>query len=165
MNITDIILAILLIYSIIHGFKEGIILQLGGLIGIAIGIILAISYSRELGTRIFPDFSFSTELSFIIIILASIGIIGIVGWIFNKIFNFVGLGLINKMGGAIIGFVKTVFLLCIAIIIFDNINSKTDLVENKYFDNSVIYLKLRATSDKIIPSIDTIKETFNNSLR
>ena len=44
MNILDIIVLILLIWAIYNGFRDGIVVQLGGLAGLFIGIYLAFRY-------------------------------------------------------------------------------------------------------------------------
>ncbi|MCD7962860.1 MAG: CvpA family protein [Rikenellaceae bacterium] len=161
MNITDVILIIPLVLSVIHGFRDGIILQLGGLIGIAIGIILAVNYSPAVSEFLGITSAFSTEISFVIIIAATMLVIGIAGWIINKVFNFVGLGLINKLGGAIIGCVKMIFILTILTVIFDNINRSTHFVEEKHLTESVIYTKLENISYTILPSMETLKNKLN----
>lgn len=164
MNILDIILLIPLIYAVYAGFKEGFVAQLGGLAAIVIGVWLAIHFSADVGKWLGINPDYATVVAFILIILAALLFIGVMGWLLGKIFNFVGLGMFNKIGGVLISMVKMVFILSVLLMAFDVLNKKTELVEQKHFDNSALYGPISSLSTYIFPSLEYITNAFKKEV-
>lgn len=163
MNILDIILAIPLAYAFYRGFKDGVVTQLGGLVGIVIGIWLAIKFSKAFSQWLSLPHDFATEMAFVIIILATILLIGLVGRLLGKIFDMAGLGMFNKVGGILIALIKMIFILSVLLMAFGAINKKTEIVRQKYIDGSLLYRPISSLSVYIFPSMEYIKNTFNGS--
>lgn len=158
MNTLDIILLIPLVYAVYKGFRDGVIVQLGGIIGIIIGVWLAFRFCDRLGVWMGIDPDIASYVAFAIIVLGAIISIGLIGWLLGKVFNMVGLGLFNGIGGVILALIKMTLILSVLMMAFNAINRKTEIVSPRHFDNSALYKPISRVSDYIFPYLDFVKD-------
>ena len=163
MTVLDIILIIPLVYAVYAGFKKGILAQLGGIVGIVIGIWLACRFSERVGQWFGIDEKIAYYVAFILIVIACLIGIGILGWALGKIFNFVGLGLLNRLGGVVLSLVKTVLILGALFMAFHAINEHTRMVDRKQFDNSLLYGPIERMTDFSLPFLKKAVDSFDFS--
>ena len=114
MTLFDFILLVILFGFIWSGFWTGLIRAFGAIVGVFAGAFLAGYWYDEVGGWVGP-FVGQNELArniigFIIVFLVVSQLIGVVFIIINKVFNIFtvipGLKLINRLGGAILGFIE-----------------------------------------------------------
>ena len=167
MTTLDIILVIPLIYALYSGFKKGIVAQLGGIVGLVIGVWLAFRYSDRLGEWLGIDPEIAYYVAFIIIVLATLALLGGVAWAIGKLFNAVGLGLINRAGGIVLSLAKTVLILGILLMAFTSINRNTHIVSNRQFAESFFYSPIVRLTEYAFPflekAFDAIDFTGDNN--
>lgn len=112
-----IVLAIILILTII-GWWKGLVKQLFGLAGVIAGYILAVKYYQPCAkflTGIHPGTA--RIISFIAIFLACIIVAHLVGWAVGRLTTGPKMGFLNRVGGALLGFVKGCVVVCILVIV------------------------------------------------
>jgi membrane protein required for colicin V production len=106
MNWLDIVIIVLLIAGAIGGLIAGLIKTVFSLAGLIVGVVLAgrfyIPLSGYLG--FIPSESGSHIVAFIIIFLAVMIIATLLGFLLTKLISAVLLGWLNRLGGAILGF-------------------------------------------------------------
>lgn len=167
MTTLDIILIIPLIYALYTGFKKGVVAQLGGIAGLVIGVWLAFRHSDKLGAWLGIDPEIAYYAAFIIIVVATIILIGVVGWLVGKLFNLVGLGLLNRAGGIVLSLAKTVLILGVLLMAFTSINRNTHIVSNRQFSESFFYSPIIRLTEYAFPflekAFDAIDFTGANS--
>ena len=151
MTVLDIILIIPLVYAVYSGFKKGILAQLGGIVGIILGIWLAFRFSGRVGQWLGLDEEIAYYVAFALIVVVCLILIGILGWCLGKIFHFVGLGLLNRLGGVVLSLLKTVLILGALLMAFNAINKHTYLVSPKQFDHSLLYGPIVRVTDYTLP--------------
>tara|TARA_B110001450_G_C17513836_1_gene437571 strand:- start:193 stop:756 length:564 start_codon:yes stop_codon:yes gene_type:complete len=162
MNYLDIALVIPMMYGVVRGFSKGIINEITALLSIIIGVYLALNFSvyfQEFFTdkisNISPKLSkkeienFMPIISFGIIFIFSVISIKAIGAIIDKITNFLALGIISKIIGALFGFVKLCVILSCIIYFEKTIN----IIPKKVIESSVVYSPLESVLDKLMPSI------------
>lgn len=96
------------------GFWTGLIQALGGVVGLFLGQIIAGRYYEHFAGAVAPVFGGNAiagkVFAFILIFLLVTRLTGVLFYFINKIFNFFaiipGLKLVNKLGGAIFGFIE-----------------------------------------------------------
>lgn len=166
MTILDIILIIPLIFALYKGFQKGFFFQLGGIVGIAIGVWLAFRMSDQVGTWLGLDPQISYYVAFILIVLLVLILMGIISFFLSKIFNFVGLGFLNKLGGVIVSLLKTTLILGILLMAFNRLNKYTEMVSPHHIDNSYLYSPIVKTTNYMLPflkdAVDSIDFTGEN---
>lgn len=96
------------------GFWTGLIQAVGGVVGLFLGSIIASRYYERFADTVTPVFGGNAVagkiFAFILIFLLVTRLVGVLFWLVNKIFNFMaivpGLKFINRLGGAIFGFLE-----------------------------------------------------------
>ena len=150
MNIVDIILLVFLLFAIFEGFKDGFFVQIAGLIGLILGVYIAYYYSESLG-KIIALKEFSTEIAFVIIVIGVIILLGILGKILGKIFDSLGLGLFNRLGGVVIAVIKMSLLLGALMIVLDVLTDKGESSTKQKIEESKLYKPIESISSYIFP--------------
>jgi len=125
--IVDVILIIALFSIIASCFQSGFIKTLGGLVGLVVGIVVSGQYFEKLasifGTVPPERQNLVNIISFAVIFIAVNGLIGLIVFLLDSTFNFISflpfLKTINKMGGAVLGFVFGLLILGLVIILID----------------------------------------------
>lgn len=127
MPLLDLILLIFLGGFIVLGFVTGLFQTLGSLLGLIFGYYLASRYYEGVGSLIAPLFFGREDLAnfvgFIIVFLFSTHLVGIVFWFLARAFQILKhipfFGLLNRFGGAVLGFVHGLFVIGIILAVAD----------------------------------------------
>jgi len=128
MNFFDFLIAALIALLMINGFRKGIIISLASLAALVLGIWVAVHFSNLIDellmNNLHPSRTWLPILSFTItFILVVLGVL-IVARVIEKIVDVVGLGFLNRLGGAIFGLIKGVILVSVIIFIVAAIDPK-----------------------------------------
>ena len=116
MNWLDILIIVVLVLLGIAGLRQGMIRTVFGIAGLIGGIVLAGRYYDELAARLFPSGAIWGNIAaYAIILLATLLVAGVIGWLIAKLVNFAALGWLDKVMGFILGVVIG-GLLCAAIL-------------------------------------------------
>jgi membrane protein required for colicin V production len=116
MNWLDIVIIIVVVSLGIAGLRQGLIRTVFGIAGLIGGIFLAGRYYDELAARLFPFGAIWGNIAaYAIILIATLVVAGVIGWLLAKLINFAALGWLDKFMGFILG-VVIAGLLCAAIL-------------------------------------------------
>ena len=118
MNGFDIILGIPLLYAAYRGFREGIIVQLGGIAGLFIGVYFAFRHSSAVGQWLHTDPPIAAAVGFVVILLAVLLVMALLGHLIKGIFKLAGLGPIDAIGGILLGVFKMAVILSLLLYAF-----------------------------------------------
>jgi len=122
MNWLDVIWLIIIIFFLIRGVMKGLFREIFGLLGIFIGLIVAVNYSEEVGNIIRGEItSLSPQIAKLIIfaiIFVGIALIGgLIGLIFHGMSKYSPVKGIDRGGGLILGLLEG-GVVCSIILIF-----------------------------------------------
>ena len=116
MNWLDILIIVVVVLLGIAGLRQGMIRTVFGIAGLIGGIVLAGCYYDELAARLFPSGAIWGNIAaYAIILLATLLVAGVIGWLIAKLVNFAALGWLDRVMGFILGVVIG-GLLCAAIL-------------------------------------------------
>lgn len=159
MNILlDIILAVPLIWALWAGFRNGIIVQAGGIAGLLAGVWLAFRYGGKVGAWLGIDPAVDTIIGFIIIVVAVVVAIAILGRLLKGVFRFAGLAVLDRFGGAVLSLFKVGLVLGLLLYAFDYLNRSQHWVEQRKLESSMLYKPLTETAKFIFPYVDLVKD-------
>ena len=106
MNWLDIVIIIVLVGLGIAGLRQGMIRTVFGIAGLIGGIFLAGRYYDELAERLFPSgATWGNIAAYAIIVIATLVVAGVIGWLLAKLVNFAALGWLDRFMGFILGVV------------------------------------------------------------
>ncbi len=113
MNWLDIIIIVLLVFGAFGGWRTGLVKSLLSLAGLIVGITLAGRYYLTLCERLafIPQDKVAQIVAFAIILVGVMIIAGIVALLLNWILSSLMLGWVNRIGGAVFGFLMSVLFI------------------------------------------------------
>ena len=153
-SILDIILAVVFIVAIIHGYRSGLLKQLFSLAGIIGGIILAYQYNNDLCEIIAPaekENIWAGIISFIVILLVVFFVMAMLGNIITKIFDLSLLGWLNRGLGVLFSLAQAVLFIGLFCLGFDWFNNQFEWVGKEVLNSSELYTHLCGFMRSVLP--------------
>ena len=131
MNYIDIILLLPLLYGAYRGFSRGLIIEVATLLGLLLGVYIAIKFSGYTEDFLRDFLNLSSEslsyvalgVTFLIVVVA----ISLLGKMLTKLIDIISLGMVNKLLGTVLGIAKYFVFLCIALFIIEALDGKFHL--------------------------------------
>ncbi|MBI5208105.1 MAG: CvpA family protein [Candidatus Firestonebacteria bacterium] len=150
MHWLDILILIFLAYNILCGIKNGFFREIFNLIGIIVGIFLALNYNdlfaRKLTLFLKISYKNSLILSFPIIWLISFLIFFVLGKLFHKLTKILLISWVDHIAGGFLGAIKGFIIVTLLFISFLKIPFLN------YFEKEIPKTKYSLWIKKIIPS-------------
>ena len=158
MNYLDIIIAIPLIYGMIKGLSNGLIKEIASLLGLLIGVYVAINFSSYLTPK-FTEFlkgyeKFAPIISVVILFIVSVMSIKILGYIIDKFIKAMALGFISILLGGVFGFLKIVVILSFLL----SLTNERGFIGKQTQQQSHLLPPLQKASKIIMPEINKNKQ-------
>jgi membrane protein required for colicin V production len=119
MNPFDIIIIVILGYSLVRGIFRGLVKEVSSIIGVLGGFYAAYTYYSKLAKLIaslIRETAYLNILSFLIIFCSVLIIVGILGVIIKYLLNIAFLGWVDRIGGICLGLVKGILIASILFI-------------------------------------------------
>ncbi len=112
----DIIVLAVVGVAALFGLWKGLVRQVVGLLGVAAGYVAAMKFSGPLAAKFLTGFSPATGhvISFFAIFIACVIASSIFGSIMGKLVGGTGLGILNKVGGGLLGGLKGCLVIAVA---------------------------------------------------
>jgi membrane protein required for colicin V production len=120
MNPFDIIVIIILAYSLIRGVFRGVVREISSIIGVLGGFYAAYTYYPRFAQLIAPwvsDPGYRNILSFMVIFSAVVIVVAILAVVIKYLLNIAYLGWIDRFSGAVFGLVKGALVCCVIFIV------------------------------------------------
>ncbi len=146
MNYIDVIILVLAVAFAIDGYRKGIIIGLASIAALVLGIYMAVHFSNYLDATLMehlhPSRKWLPILSFAVTFLLVVLLVYLIAKMVEKVVDIVGMGFLNKMGGALLGIVKGIILTSILLFFLSTIDRKESLVSGNDKKNSLLYPKV-----------------------
>jgi membrane protein required for colicin V production len=119
MNPFDILIIVILGYSLVRGLFRGLVKEASSIIGVLGGFYAAYTYYKVLAgllAGLIHDTSYLNILSFLIIFSGVLIIVGVLGVIIKYVLNISFLGWADRIGGVVFGVLKGILIVSILFI-------------------------------------------------
>lgn len=156
--ILDILLAIPLIWALWAGFRNGIIVQVGGIAGLLVGVWAAFKYGSTVGAWLGIDPAADHIIGFIIILILAVLLMSVIGRLLRGVFRFAGLAALDRFGGAVLSLLKIGLVLGLLVYAFDSLNRSQQWVEERTLTNSYLYKPLIGVAKFTFPYVEMAKD-------
>ena len=165
MNMFDVVVLIIVAYGLIRGFAKGFVIEVSGMIALAVGITSAFKFSTILGNYLGEYVDWQPKIiqivSFILLFIVIVYAISLLAKMLTKALKVVALGGINRLLGGLFGVLKWTLILCAMSLVFKEVNQIITLMEDSVLKTSFSYPILEEMGgflfDWVIQS-----ETINN---
>ncbi|MEA1986942.1 MAG: CvpA family protein [Candidatus Marinimicrobia bacterium] len=151
----DVVALIIIIWFVYKDYSSGLILSLFRFVGLILGIILSAKYGYYLVEFLINKFSFPEQVGqivgYVIIFIVVLIVVQLIGNLLKSTLNVILLGWLDKIAGAILGFVKASILISLIFwgLMILPINRLTDTI--KYSSKSFsIFENVAPTTYNII---------------
>ncbi len=166
MELIDIVLAVVLIFGIIKGFRNGFFVELASLISIMLGIYLAIRFSYVTKSYLEKEVSWDATtiqvVAFAITFIIVIIVVSSLAKAFTSIANFASLGFMNNFLGAFLGLLRTILVVSVLLNLFQKINFENRFLSKEMKEKSTLYPIVQEVSKNIYPAISAWFEVFQS---
>ena len=147
MDYISITIIIILIIGVLLGLKNGLIKEVAGLIGLITALFCAKffvgPFTAFFNSVFNNEYQWNYFIAWLVCFLAIVLIFKIAAVLITKLLEFISLGFVNKLLGAVFGVVKYIFLLSIVFNILGFVEEYTDLPAREERNNSVLYNKIK----------------------
>lgn len=158
MLVFDLIILGILIWAFFAGIRNGIVVQIAGLAGLFGGAYLAFRFGGEVGRWLGVNEGMAPVAGFAILFLATLVVVALIGKLLRGMFKIAGLGVIDKIGGAVLSLLKAGLVLALCLYCFDYLNDRTSWVDEEKLEESRFYGPLVSAADKAFPYLDIVKD-------
>ncbi len=157
-NYIDVIIAVILAYTLIRGFSKGLIIEFASVIALIAGIWGALHFSGYVGKRLTDYFDLTTQyLGLIAFFITFIGIVlGVhfIAVLIDKLLKAVALGLVVRILGAFFGLIKGALILSIILVILNTWDQSKDFLPKEQLGESVLYYPISSFAPSLFPIIE-----------
>lgn len=164
MNPFDILIIVVLGYSLVRGLFRGLVKEVSSIIGVLGGFYAAYTYYKVLAgllAGLIHDTSYLNILSFLIIFCGVLIVVGVLGVVIKYLLNIAFLGWVDRIGGVIFGVLKGILIVSILFITLTAFLPKgTAFIQNSELAPHVSWI-----SEKMANAIsEEMKQDFNAKL-
>ncbi len=167
MNFLDIVLGLMLIWGLYKGLKNGLFVELAGLVALIAGIYGAIHFSYIAGDYLSEQMDWEAHYikiaAFLITFIAIVLLVHFSGKLLTKVADFAMLGLLNKIAGGIFGVVKVAVILGALLIFFEKASTSLRPNNSKIINSSVLYAPIRDIGGFVFSLVFTSESDNNTS--
>ena len=167
MGILDLIILAIIVLAAIRGFRRGLVMEVLGIASIFIAAYAAYWLTSPISEWVKSDFSYKEELVFVVVAIAFMFGTVTVAKFMSKLFDTIGLGIADKLGGGIISVLKYVVVLSIVLTLLIPLNDKFEFVEQKTLKEATLFKPMSKISSYMFPyfknaqqGVETIKDKF-----
>ena len=143
MNILDIILGLFLLWGLVKGFRNGLIIELASLAALILGLYGALRfsyYTSGLLTRYLEiEGKYLYIVSFLITFIVIVIVIHLLARGMDRLAKAVALGFFNRFLGMLFGLLKVAFVLSILLVPVNALNRNKHFIPDKMIRSSVLY--------------------------
>lgn len=157
MNVFDIILLLLLLWAAYKGYSQGIIIQIGGIIGLLAGAWAAFRYGTQIGGFLGMEGGTAAVAGFIVTMVATVIVLAILSRMTRGLFRLTGLGALDHLAGAVFSVLKVSLFVGIMLYAFDKPIKSHDTLAAKAAE-SKLYGPIVAVPEYLFPYVNTCKE-------
>lgn len=168
MSTLDIILGIFLLYFAFRGFTSGLIISIATLAGLILGFYAASHFSeftagwlqKDMGLQSANIKLIAYAVTFVIVIV----LIFLLGRFMTGVVKTAGLGIVNRLAGALFGIGKGLLIASFLFLMFSRIDPKGSLLTESQKKSSVLYKPVSVVAPTIIPLLqkysDQVQDYF-----
>lgn len=162
MSTLDIILGLFLLYFAFKGFTNGFIISIATLAGLVLGFYAASHFSEFTTGWLQNDMGLKSSniklIAYIVTFAIVVVLIFLLGRFMTGVVKTVGLGIVNRLAGAILGIAKGVLIASFIFLLFTRIDPHENLFKASQKKGSFLYKPISIVAPAVIPMLQKYTE-------
>ena len=169
MNELDIVLALPLIYGAYRGFRNGLVYEVLIVIVLIAGVFGGYRLVNFITDYVQTNYNYHSKMlpfyCFIGILILLMVVIYFITKASNKLLDFFGLGIINKIAGAMVGVVKWAFFVSLIFYLIAPFDGKNTIIPKDKKEDSFLYEPVSQFALLIIPSMTLFTKEIKGQIK
>ncbi len=167
MNYLDIIILVIVAWSLFRGFKNGLFIEIASVAALILGIWGSIRFSGFTEIKLVEYFDLQTQyiglISFIITFILIVVLIHFLANALDKLLKAVALGFVVRILGMLFAVIKSVLILSIVFVVLSTLDRNSKLITTEQKQESVLYSPVADFAPMLFPIIEggDLKNSFN----
>lgn len=152
----DLIILALLLGSLIHGFRKGLVLQVVVIAGLLLGTWAALAYADQWESLVAgwrAPTSLVPVLSFVLVFGVVMIVVVLIAHLVHHLLHLTPLGLINRCAGAVFGFCTGLFAVSLFIVFLNKIDGHAHFLPKSVVEKSRLYGPVGEVAPFIYPHL------------
>ena len=168
MSTLDIILALFLFYFAFKGFTSGFIISIATLAGLILGFWAASHFSEFTANWLQKDMGLKSSniklIAYIVTFVIVVVLIFLLGRFMTGVVKTTGLGIVNRLAGAVLGIAKGLLIASFLFLLFSHIDSQEQLFTRAHKKGSVLYKPVASVAPAVIPLLQKYTDQVEDLL-
>lgn len=169
MNYLDVIILLPLAYFFIRGFMKGFIITIAMLAGLLLGLWAAIHLSEYTSAILVQRFHFDSQnikmVAYLLTFLAVIIMVYLIGRLLTGVVKTAGLGIFNRLAGALAGAAKGLLLVSALILLITKVDPKNSLISQDTKNDSFAYRPVESIAPAVYPLLQKYYEKVEDFIK
>jgi membrane protein required for colicin V production len=153
----DWVIGLILVLELLKGFKKGFLSEMGTILGILLGFMIASAGGNTLATFLAPvcgnSEKWSLVVGFLLTFLAVFFLIVILAKIFEGFLSALALGWTNRLAGAVFCLLRGALVLSVVLNLYETIDSDRSMIGFERIESSVFYTPVQRLAPTLFPSV------------
>lgn len=150
--------------GLIRGLRNGFFIELAGLISLLFGVYLAIKFSYIANHLLSKSVHWNPKIIQVIAFVITLTVVLVGAALLAKFFTTLArvaqLGVLNKLGGAVVGAFKLLVVLSLGLALFAKLNFSYAFISKQTIEKSYLYLPIQELAPKIYPQLEEVFIAF-----
>jgi membrane protein required for colicin V production len=153
----DIVIIALLLFGLVRGFMKGLVMELAKIVSVVIGLWLSIQFSSFTYQYIISHYevtgNYIKPAAFIITFLIFALLLTIAAKLLDKALRTIGLGILLKLGGAVVGTLKYSIIIgsILYALVYANTRTQGQLLDETFITESKLAPPTIAIAKQLLP--------------
>lgn len=165
---TDIIIALILIFAIWRGARNGFIFELAiscaFFTGLYAGFKLAWIVQEKINHGLNAGTEISGKMSFIIVFIVVFTATILLGKLFSSLVNVTPLGIFNRILGALFGLLRYALLLSVLLWFISSADKKYHFIPDEQAEKSKLISPVQKIAPAVLPILNSFQEKIKEKL-
>ena len=168
MNYIDIILGLILAFSVYQGFTKGLIVMGGTLLALFVGVWGAVHFSgfveSLLVNKLNLHSNYNSLIAFALTFILIVIVVNLFAKLLKKLAEAIALGLIDKILGVVFAIAKNAFIVSVLLVVLNGIDRTVNFMPRQKMNQSLLYRPVARFAPSLFPFLDfdKIKQQFNS---
>lgn len=164
MNFLDALIIVPMIWFGYKGFRNGLVMEIIGILSIVAGVYIAARFSAWVGECIGIEGDYAASVSFVITLVAVLVITYLIGRFIDQLVKKLSLGIFNRIGGLLFGLVKIILVMSVLIFSWNRFDRNHRMLSDETRHRSLLFCPMENISLAVWPALKNLNNHIQDAI-